>query len=246
MTEINIAHDIKSSYEDFRLHLISLLENISGEKYEDYDFTDSSNIITIDYSRSPENDILTLLYFLSCAEELRSLNNSDSKEIKWKNIEESVGELNYDEFSWIFIDESDIDKEYRANWINEDMFSPYIDVLMKIPEYFEGWIKQVDISNPNRIFFTASSDISSRLTFPFICFLFSSYSLLLFIIYLAFISLGLSDSLIGCASIYHPIIHSAPDNFDWKNSQAVIGIHMTSAYLGLSNALYTIFKDIPF
>lgn len=143
----DIAHNIKSSYEDFRLYLISLLEDISGEKYEDYDFTDSSNIITIDYYQSPENDLLTILYFLSCAEALYSLNNSNFKMIEWKNIEKSVGELNYDDFSWIFVDESDIDKEYRANWINEDMFSPYIDVLIKIPEYFEKWIKQVDIGN---------------------------------------------------------------------------------------------------
>lgn len=28
--------------------------------------------------------------------------------------------VNYDDFSWIYRDESGNDKEYRANWINED------------------------------------------------------------------------------------------------------------------------------
>lgn len=142
----DIAHNIKSRYEDFRLYLISLLKNITGKKYEDYDFTDSSDIININYFRSPENDLLTILYFLSCAERSNSF-NYNSKEIEWKNIEKSVGEFSYDEFSWIYIDESDRDKEYRANWINEDMFSPYIEVLTEIPKYFEEWVKQVDISH---------------------------------------------------------------------------------------------------
>lgn len=86
------------------------------------------------------------------------------------------------------------------------------------------------------------------------------YSLLLAIIYLAFISLGLPDSLIGAgwpamhsdlgvplsyaglitvviaglgsAPIYPAIIHSTPRNFGAKNSQAIIGIQMASAYTG--------------
>lgn len=143
----DLAHKIKSSYEDFRLYLVSLLEKITGRKYGDYDFTDSSDIITIDYSQCPENELLTILFFLSCAEGMSSIDNCYSKEVQWKNIEKSVGEFNYDAFSWIYVDESNIDKEYRANWINEDMFSPYIDVLTKIPEYVKRWIKQVDISN---------------------------------------------------------------------------------------------------
>lgn len=36
----------------------------------------------------------------------------------------------------------------------------------------------------------------------------------------------------GCAPIYPSIIHSTPYNFGSKNSQAIIGIQMASAYLG--------------
>lgn len=87
------------------------------------------------------------------------------------------------------------------------------------------------------------------------------YSLLLAVIYLAFISLGLPDSLLGtgialmgviliiiptdisaiigfiiiglgCAPVYPCIIHSTPNNFGAENSQGIIGIQMASAYVG--------------
>lgn len=109
------------------------------------------------------------------------------------------------------------------------------------------------------------------------------YTLLLLLIYLAFISLGLPDLLLesawpimqegfqvplsyagivsmiisggtilsslmserltkklttqavtvlGCAPIYPSLIHSTPANFGEKNSQAIIGIQMASAYVG--------------
>jgi hypothetical protein len=58
--------------------------------------------------------------------------------------------LSYDEFSWLYIDESDDDKEYRANWINEDIFSPYIDVIYKIPKYFTMWINQIDVNDAKK------------------------------------------------------------------------------------------------
>lgn len=45
---------------------------------------------------------------------------------------------------------------------------------------------------------------------------------------------GLLITGIGCAPIYPAIIHSTPDNFGRKNSQAVIGIQMASAYLGMT------------
>ena len=37
---------------------------------------------------------------------------------------------------------------------------------------------------------------------------------------------------IGCAPIYPSIIHATPANFGEKNSQAIIGIQMASAYVG--------------
>lgn len=37
---------------------------------------------------------------------------------------------------------------------------------------------------------------------------------------------------LGCAPVYPAIIHSTPDNFGAKNSQAIIGVQMASAYLG--------------
>ena len=37
---------------------------------------------------------------------------------------------------------------------------------------------------------------------------------------------------LGCAPIYPSIIHATPAHFGTQNSQAVIGIQMSSAYVG--------------
>ena len=38
---------------------------------------------------------------------------------------------------------------------------------------------------------------------------------------------------LGCAPIYPCIIHSTPDRFGKENSQAIIGVQMASAYVGV-------------
>ena len=38
---------------------------------------------------------------------------------------------------------------------------------------------------------------------------------------------------LGCAPVYPCIIHSTPDHFGAENSQAVIGVQMASAYIGI-------------
>ena len=44
---------------------------------------------------------------------------------------------------------------------------------------------------------------------------------------------GLALMGLGCAPIYPCIIHSTPDHFGEENSQAIIGIQMASAYVGI-------------
>lgn len=41
---------------------------------------------------------------------------------------------------------------------------------------------------------------------------------------------------LGCAPVYPAIIHSTPENFGAKNSQAIIGVQMASAYTGAAIA----------
>jgi len=38
---------------------------------------------------------------------------------------------------------------------------------------------------------------------------------------------------LGCAPIYPCVIHSTPDHFGAENSQAIIGVQMASAYVGV-------------
>ena len=49
----------------------------------------------------------------------------------------------------------------------------------------------------------------------------------------------------GCAPVYPCIIHSTPDHFGAENSQAVIGVQMASAYIGilLMPPLFGLFAD---
>ncbi len=49
-----------------------------------------------------------------------------------------------------------------------------------------------------------------------------------------FALIGLSLIGFGCSPIYPAIIHSTPFNFGKENSQAVIGIQMASAYIGIT------------
>ena len=63
----DLAHGIHSSYEDFRKYLIFKLETITGKNFKNFDFLDSG-ILTNDYLKTPENDLLTILYFLSVSE----------------------------------------------------------------------------------------------------------------------------------------------------------------------------------
>ena len=37
----------------------------------------------------------------------------------------------------------------------------------------------------------------------------------------------------GCAPIYPCVIHSTPEHFGEENSQAIIGVQMASAYIGV-------------
>jgi len=59
-------------------------------------------------------------------------------------------------------------------------------------------------------------------------------------IFIMFLPLGVWATLIGlmliglgCAPIYPCIIHSTPDHFGAENSQALIGVQMASAYIGI-------------
>ena len=46
--------------------------------------------------------------------------------------------------------------------------------------------------------------------------------------------LGLVTVGLGCAPVYPCIIHSTPENFGIENSQALVGVQMASAYVGIS------------
>jgi len=45
--------------------------------------------------------------------------------------------------------------------------------------------------------------------------------------------IGLGFVGFGCAPIYPSVIHATPDNFGKENSQAIIGIQMAFAYMGV-------------
>lgn len=148
----DLMHKIPSRYEDFRQYLVTMLEKMEGKSYRQYDFTNDS-IITSNYIESPTNEILTILYFLSVAES-NLTDNKNSKtsydsngQIMWKNIENSVGKLDYSAFINLYFCESENDEEFRNNDINMGIISPYKEVLGKIHDYFKEWVNQISITN---------------------------------------------------------------------------------------------------
>lgn len=134
----DLAHGLKTSYNDFRLYLISLLHEYNEKYNTDFNFSDNSiieDIISTEFELSEEKEFLVILYFLTQAENQQ----------QWQEIEKSVGELNFDCLDDLFIDWGK--DEFATNEANEDIVQPYIRTLLKIPDFFERWISEIKIED---------------------------------------------------------------------------------------------------
>lgn len=130
----DLAHGLKTSYDDFRSYLIDE-EDIEMEHLvipAGVNQPDGG----ISYNQS---DVLSLLFYL--------ISEAESNTEKWSNIETSLGHLNFheifDTLPEIFDEDGDVD-HWKQIRIYEDLASDLVIPMATLKKLFSKWISTVD------------------------------------------------------------------------------------------------------
>lgn len=132
----DIAHNLKTSYEDFHKYLLSKY------CYKEESFTIPDSIMLPDGGETYDNDeVITIL--IDLISEARGLGK------KWSDIETCLGLLNLnlylDDYNDIY-GENDDDLFKRA-YMYEDISKNLYDCVVKIKEFFAEWVDTIEISS---------------------------------------------------------------------------------------------------
>ncbi|MEK4715818.1 bacteriophage abortive infection AbiH family protein [Sporosarcina sp. FSL K6-5500] len=132
----DVAHGLKTSYDDFRKHLILDTQ------------IEMDSLIIPESKPTPDGDItydeievLSMLFYL--------ISEAESNTEKWSNIEASLANLNFDEvfdYSPEVLDrDGDIDL-WKTSYNNEDIASNLVIPTSTIQRLFLEWINTIDIT----------------------------------------------------------------------------------------------------
>lgn len=137
----DIAHGLKTSYENFRQYLINEYPDATDDNY-DYTIPESSTDGHGEEVYNEDEVISLLLHLISEAEP-----NGD----RWSDIERTIGILDYDPYldDWGLYD--DDENPYHEVYRNEDKASNIAGAILKITKYFSEWIKTIDIGKAKPI-----------------------------------------------------------------------------------------------
>lgn len=132
----DLAHGLKTSYEDFRHYLL-----------EEYPEADPEEFTMPDVSMMPDGGVTiddeTAVSFIM---RIISLTEGD----KWRDVEITLGILDFSEcFDWLTYDrdsDGDIDP-WKQVYRNEDAASNLVLPMAKITEYFSNWIDTIELSD---------------------------------------------------------------------------------------------------
>lgn len=133
----DIAHDLKTSYEEFHKYL--KLEYPDARPLYDYAAPLLNRTPDGEFVYDEVEGVSVIMTVISDA-----VPNGE----KWSDLENSLGHLNLSEYfeDDLFFDEEDDDyNEWDTVYENEDIASNLIYVLEDIPEYFSKWIDTIDI-----------------------------------------------------------------------------------------------------
>ena len=132
----DLAHGLKTSYEDFRRYLLKEYPDVDPEEFvmpDTYMMPDGGETF----------DDITAVSFIM---RIISLTEGD----KWKNVEATLGILDFSEcFDWITYDrdsDGDIDPWKQVSQ-NEDIASNLVLPMTKITEYFSDWVDTIEIND---------------------------------------------------------------------------------------------------
>ncbi|MBS3949779.1 MAG: bacteriophage abortive infection AbiH family protein [Peptococcaceae bacterium] len=133
----DLAHELRTSYEDFRLYLLSQYPDASADE-----FIVPEGSLMPDGGIGYDDDEVVgfLLSFLSSAE---------SKGDRWSDLENTLGTLDY---GWCFDDLPEmLDRDGDRNmWHevhnNEDRAEDLVIPMLRIADLFSDWINTIDIS----------------------------------------------------------------------------------------------------
>lgn len=130
----DIAHRLKTSYDDFRKHLILDTE------------IETDGLVIPESTQMPDGEIiynkteiLSMLFFL--------ISEAESNTEKWSNIEASLANLNFDDafyFSEVFDKDGDTDL-WKTVLNNEDIASNLLIPTLTIQDLFSEWVETLDI-----------------------------------------------------------------------------------------------------
>lgn len=126
----DVAHGLKTSYEEFHKYLINEYPN-------DYDSSVPVPWSTIMPDGSEEYDTDEVLKVI-----MKVINEAEGQ--LWSNLEHSLGLLDLCEFFDDYSDDND-DNEWHEVYNNEDIATNLINAILQVTEFFDDWISTIDV-----------------------------------------------------------------------------------------------------
>jgi len=124
----DIAHGLKTKYSDFEKYLM-----------KNFPDADPENALIPEPNEDGLYDDNEVVSFL-----LKII--SDTKGDAWKNLENTLGELNYSDFLTSNDECENTEDDWKNAYFNEDNAKYIRNAVEKIRDYFSDWINQIDIS----------------------------------------------------------------------------------------------------
>ena len=122
----DLAHHIKSSYEDFHQFLLHNYGVINQTKFH----------IPLSFSKKPDCSDIDAANLL-----LKLITNAEKNKVKWTDFENSLGKLDY----------SALFKSSASEIYNSSIVKSLKIAIPKIKQFFINWLKKIDIQSISAI-----------------------------------------------------------------------------------------------
>lgn len=156
----DLSHGLKTSYQDFREFLLLNHPNIMMDEL----ITPEGSMLPDGGIHYDEDKVLSMLFYL--------LNQAENDDAEWKDIETSLGRLDFSEvYDWqddILDKDGDVD-HWKTVYRNEDITDDLIIPTTAIQSYFSEWVDSIKISsvNPKEDFMSLVKDRDQFITFNY-------------------------------------------------------------------------------